>query len=144
MFLHAFVILPWKGGGLCIMSFPVWLPGPMFLPRESLSLVPCSFWGVVSVGGSLSEVGSLSGVRGLCQEEGVSVYGVSVRRGISVRSGVSVFPHHTVDERVVRILLEYSLSFLSYLTSQKKKSKEFYLLSWHFGIYFPLKGSTLF
>ena len=26
-----------------MMSLPVWLPGPMFLPGGSLSLVPCSF-----------------------------------------------------------------------------------------------------
>ena len=29
---------------LCVMSLPVWLPGPMFLPGESLYVVPCSFW----------------------------------------------------------------------------------------------------
>ena len=46
-----------RGKGLCMMSLPVWLPGPMFLLEGlclwshvpsggSLSLVPCSFWGV--------------------------------------------------------------------------------------------------
>ena len=30
-----------SGGGLCMMSLPVWLPGPMFLLGGSRSLVPC-------------------------------------------------------------------------------------------------------
>ena len=33
-------------GGLCMMSLPVWLSGPMYLlGGGSLCLVPCSFWG---------------------------------------------------------------------------------------------------
>ena len=36
------------GGGLCMMSLPVWLPGPMFF-LEGLSLVPCTFWGSLSL-----------------------------------------------------------------------------------------------
>ena len=38
------------GGGLCMMSLPIWLPGPMLILGESLSLVlcsPCSFQGVL-------------------------------------------------------------------------------------------------
>ena len=31
MFLHLFVSHSVHGGGLCMMSLPVWLPGPMFL-----------------------------------------------------------------------------------------------------------------
>ena len=31
MFLHMSVIPSTMGGGLCMMSLPVWLPGPMFL-----------------------------------------------------------------------------------------------------------------
>ena len=34
----------WDSRGLCMMSLPVWLPGPMFLPG-GLSLVPCSSGG---------------------------------------------------------------------------------------------------
>ena len=34
---------------LCMMSLPVWLPGPMFLLGDSLYLVPCSFQEGVSV-----------------------------------------------------------------------------------------------
>ena len=42
MFIHMFVILSIEGGGvggLCMMSLSVWLPGPMFLPGQYLSLV---------------------------------------------------------------------------------------------------------
>ena len=50
------------GGGLCMMSLPLWLTGPMFLQGGSLSLVPCSFQvgGGLCPGGSLSKGGSLS------------------------------------------------------------------------------------
>ena len=36
-----------------MMSLPVWLLGPVFLPRDggSWSLVPCSFWGSLCLGG---------------------------------------------------------------------------------------------
>ena len=34
MFLHMSVILSTGGGGLCMMSLPVQLPGPMFLPED--------------------------------------------------------------------------------------------------------------
>ena len=44
MFLHISVILSMGGGGLCMISLPVWLSGPMFLLGESPSLVPCSFY----------------------------------------------------------------------------------------------------
>ena len=61
------------GRGLCMMSLPVWLTGPMFLlGRGSLSLVPCSFQGGLcpGCGGSLVW-GPLSGglvslLGGLC------------------------------------------------------------------------------
>ena len=53
MFLLASVILSTGGVGLCMMSLPVWLPGPMFLRGGGfLSLVPCSFQGV-SVSGPM-------------------------------------------------------------------------------------------
>ena len=65
---HSRVSFCSQGGGFCMMSLPVWLPGPMFLLGWSLSLVPCSFQGV-SVQGSLFR-GCLSGV---------SVLGVSVQ-----------------------------------------------------------------
>ena len=78
MFLLVCVIL-FTGGGLCIMSLPVWLTGPMFLPGGSLSLVPCSFqMGGGLCPGGLHPGGSLSG-------RPPPPYG---------------------DERVVRILLE--------------------------------------
>ena len=48
MFLLACVILFMGAGGLCMMSLPVWLPGPMFF-LEGLSLVPCTFWGSLSL-----------------------------------------------------------------------------------------------
>ena len=76
--------------GLCIMSPDVWLPGPIFLLGESLSLAPCSFWGfsvhwgLVSVQGGLCprglsvQGGSVS--KGLCQG-GLCPSGVSVLRG---------------------------------------------------------------
>ena len=80
------------GWGFCIMSIPVWLPGPMFLLGwGSLCLVPCSFWKEISMPGpmflleGLCSGGFLSGfsVRGLCP--GISVWGgVSVKR-ISVQ-----------------------------------------------------------
>ena len=54
------VILFTGEGGLCMMSFPIWLPGPMFLlERGSLCLVKCSFQRV--------------------SVQGVSVWGISVR-----------------------------------------------------------------
>ena len=76
-------------------------------------------------GVSVRRRGSLSGVVGLCQEEGVSVYGVSVRRG-SLSGGGSLSLPYTVDERVVRILLEYSLSFFIIFDITEKKLKEFW------------------
>ena len=38
-------------GVLCVMSHPVWLPGPMVLLEGSLSLVLCSFQGGLCPGG---------------------------------------------------------------------------------------------
>ena len=46
-------------GGLCMMSLPVWLPGPRFLEGVSLCLAPCSFRGVCVKG--LCEGGYLKG-----------------------------------------------------------------------------------
>ena len=37
-------------GGLCMMSLPVWLPGPMF-HLGGLCLVPCAFQGGLCLGG---------------------------------------------------------------------------------------------
>ena len=71
-------------GGICMISLPVWLPGPMvFLGRGFLCLIPCSFqwvsvWGVLSRGVSLR--GSLSSW-GLCPW-GVSVHGGSLPKGL--------------------------------------------------------------
>ena len=42
---------PRGGGGLCMMSLPVWLSVLMFLLGGSLTRVPCSFWGVSVQGG---------------------------------------------------------------------------------------------
>ena len=96
MFLHLSVSHSVQRG-LCMMSFPVWLPGPMFLLGGSMSLVPCSFQeGSVSRGQSLSR-----GV--LCGE-------VSVWEGVSVRET----PPYG-EERAVRILLECFL-LLSYFS----------------------------
>ena len=92
-------------GGLCMMSLPVWLRGPMFLPGGSLSRLVsvqvglCS--GSLCPGGSLSR-GSLS--RGLCPGrslsrgslsrgsrykqislQGVSAQGVPVQGGLCPR-----------------------------------------------------------
>ena len=88
-------------GGLCMLSLPVWLPGPVvFLARGSLGLVLCSFQGV-SVWGSLSR-GSLSGT-------------VSIHRGISVReTPLDRDPPPHVEERTVRILLECCLVFMQF------------------------------
>ena len=86
-------------GGLCMVSLPVWLSGPMFLLGASLSLVPCSFFcpGKSLYGGSLC--------RGLCPGEvsiqgrlcpggdcpGSLCLGVSVQgKGVSVQGGVSI------------------------------------------------------
>ena len=79
-----------RGGGvgaLCMMSFPVWLPGHKFL-----------------LGWSLSR-GSLS-IRGLCPGGSLSMR-VSVR-GVSARWSVSggSLSRKSCEERVVRILLE--------------------------------------
>ena len=65
-------------GGLCMMSFPVWLPGPMFLLGGLWSNVPS--WGV-SVEEDLCP-------RGLCTR-GISVKVVSVWEGLPdmVKSG---------------------------------------------------------
>ena len=57
-----------QGGGLCMMSLPVWLPGPMFLPGVS---VTCSIF----LPGSL------------CLGEGISVQGVSVQWSLCPRGG---------------------------------------------------------
>ena len=46
------------GGGLCMMSLHVWLPGPMFLPGEG---APCAWSHVPWMGGGVSVQG------GLCQ-----------------------------------------------------------------------------
>ena len=78
-----------------MMSLPVWLPVPMFLPEGSLCLVLCSFQGVY-VQGSLSR-GSLTGglcPGGLCGSLwGVSAPRVSVQevssQGVSVRGSLS-------------------------------------------------------
>ena len=54
------------GRGLCMLSLPVWLTGPMFLlGRESLSLVPCSFQGGLCPGcGGVSCLGVSVGGKG--------------------------------------------------------------------------------
>ena len=51
------------GGGLCMMSLPVWLTGPMFLPGGVFVSGPMfpSRWVVVSVQGVSIQGGSLSG-----------------------------------------------------------------------------------
>ena len=83
-------------GGLCRMSLPVWLPGPMFLAAGglcALSHIPSSKTGL-NPGGSQSR-GSLS-TDSLSRE--VSIQGVSVRaslysgmsvQGVSVKSGLN-------------------------------------------------------
>ena len=96
MFLLASVIL--FIGVLCMMSLPVYLPDPMFLPGGSLSLSefgPCP-------GGSLS-TRSLS--RGLCPGF-FSVQGS--RESLSRRPPGTETPRYG-KERAVRILLEYIL-----------------------------------
>ena len=74
------VLLFGGGGGLCMMSLHVWLPGPMFLPGEGAL---CAWSHVPWMGGGLCPGGSLSG-RLLWTE--TPPYG---------------------EGRVVRILLEY-------------------------------------
>ena len=98
-----------------MMSLPVWLPGPMFLPRESLCLVLCSFWGVsvqgVSVKGGLCPRGT--------SVQGLSVWGSlsmgSLSRGSLSRSlcpgglcpgGLCQGTPLYIEERAVLILLE--------------------------------------
>ena len=105
----------------------------------------CQEEGSLSGGGGLcQEEGVSVRSRGLCQEEGVSVYGVSVRREISVRRGsICLSPIRRMSGWYASYCNTLFL-FLSYLTSQKKKSKESDLLSWLFGIYFLVKGSALF
>ena len=61
MCLVVSVILSTKGGGLCMVSLPVWPPGLMFIPGVSVS-GPMFLWGVC-VQGSLS--------RGLCSRGGL-------------------------------------------------------------------------
>ena len=89
IFSEVSVILFMGKGGLCMMSLPVWLPGPMvllgvsvsgpmFLPRWSLSLVGLCPWSHVLFRGSLSKEVSV---------QGVSVQGVSVQR-FSVQWGL--------------------------------------------------------
>ena len=86
------------GGGLCMMSLPVWLPGPMFLPG---GLCPGGLGGGVCC--SLPyQIGSLSG-RSLSREV---LYPVG-----SVRAGLCQGDHLYGEEPAVSILLECILFF---------------------------------
>ena len=118
MFLLASVILSRGGGGLCMMSLPVWLPGPMFLPGGFLSLFLCSFWGSLSLF-LCSFWGSLSLVP--CSFRGVSIQGVSLTE--TPRDG---------KERVVRILLECILV-----------TRVNFLTRWHHWRHFPCLYFTI-
>ena len=97
IFSEAHVILfLGMSGGVCMMSFSVWLPGPMFLLRVSVP-GPMFLWGSLSSGS---------------QSRGVSVQwclcpGGSLSMG-GHYPGDSDTPS-TVDKRAVRILLEFCL-----------------------------------
>ena len=58
-----------------MMSFPVWLLGPMFLLRQSLSLVPCSFQVGLFPRGSLSR-GKVVSYQGgdICRNQKIGRY----------------------------------------------------------------------
>ena len=104
MFLLASVILSTGGGGLCVMSLPVWLPGPMFLPGGVSVSGPMfllgirCFWSHVPSGGSLSR--------------GVSLTKNPRQRPPPNRDPLSQYG----KERVVRILLECILTRVNFLT----------------------------
>ena len=101
-------------GGLCMMSLPVWLPGPMFLPG-----VLCPVGSLSR--GSLSEARCLSrgGPGGLCPGgslfrgslcRGVSAQGWSLYKGYLSRGGLCrEIPES--EMRVVHIILECFLVF---------------------------------
>ena len=65
MFSQASIMLSMGGFSPCILSLPVWLPGPMFLPEgiSACSHVPFE-WGSLSKGGlclGVSVLGSMFG-----------------------------------------------------------------------------------
>ena len=95
MFLHMSVILCTGGRGLCIMSLPVWLPGPMFLLQVFVS-GPMFLPGVsvqgVSVQGGLYPCGLCPGCPGS-------------EREVFARETLRKRPPYG-KERAVRILLE--------------------------------------
>ena len=53
------------GGGFCMMSLPVWLPGPMFLLGRGVSAWSHVLSGGLSVQGGLCPVGDSVGERSL-------------------------------------------------------------------------------
>ena len=146
MFLHVSVILFIGGRGESLYDVTSCLASWPHVPsRGSLSLVPCSFWGVVSVRRGVSVH------RGLCQERisvrwGLCQEGISVRREVSVRRVVSVRREVSV-RRVVSVRREVSVRtgvsvrrnlpygtalpscFFIILDITEKMSKDFDLLS---------------